>query len=67
MITIYSFIVGAPRGSVVGAMRPNVRVGLYNHSYGVVYNCPVEPGVCAGSSGALYDNTGKVCTHLDYQ
>ena len=44
-------------------MRPNERVGLYNLSYGVVYNCPVDQGDCVGfGNGALYDNTGKVCT-----
>ena len=58
----YRFIVGAPRGSVVGVMRPDVDVGLYNLAYGVVYSCPVDTGVCEGfneTSGKLYDNTGK--------
>ena len=51
---------------MVGATRPNVNVGLYNLSYGVVYECPFDQSMCAGytgdSSGTLYDNTGKICT-----
>ena len=58
---LYSFIVGAPRGSVNGFSRTPPGVGVYNFPYGVVYSCPVDRGVCEGYNdrdGILYDNTG---------
>jgi len=64
-----SIIVGAPRGN--RDPPPPQDDNLYNLPYGVVYNCPVNPGVCEGLIGGeaagerLYDNTGmQICTCL---
>ena len=61
LIILYSFIVGAPRGSVNGLSSTPAATGVYNFPYGVVYSCPVDTGVCEGFNdpdGILYDNTG---------
>ena len=63
LIIVCSFIVGAPRGSVNGATNTPPGIGIYNFPYGVVYNCPVDIGVCGGfndTGGILYDNTGML-------
>ena len=52
---------GAPKGSTIPPPRD---AGRYNLPYGVVYDCPVNPGVCDGlvASGPagerLYDSRG---------
>ena len=52
---------GAPKGSHTS---PPPNDGIHNLPYGVVYNCPVDPGVCVGLDGGgvagqrLYDNRG---------
>jgi len=56
--------VGAPKGS--HTTPPTNSDTRYNLPYGVVYNCPVNPGECqgftaSGTSGQrLYDNTGML-------
>ena len=68
----FSIIVGAPKGSHT---TPPPNAGRYNLPYGVVYNCPVNPGVCEGLVGGNnagndntgrrpYDNTGMCLAHV---
>ena len=57
----YSILVSAPRGRNP-AEPTNIDV-VNDLSYGVIYNCPVLPGVCEGFEGftPFFDNTGIIC------
>ena len=41
-------------------MNAPSNVGIYNLSYGAVYDCPVDDGTCAGFPNEdLYDTRGE--------
>ena len=46
----HRIIVSAPKGTAPGAQVPRT---------GLVYSCPVNPGICSPLPGKLFDTSGK--------